>query len=135
DDLLVYRLFDDMCAEGEQAFMLVVNASNIEKDWNWIQSKNTFDCKMINISEDTCLLALQGPKALDILSKLSDENLDITYYNFIKGEVLGVPNVLISATGYTGSGGFELYFRKEHSLFIWEAIMKEGKDLGLLPCG
>jgi aminomethyltransferase len=136
DDLLVYRLFDDQCAEGEQAFMLVVNASNIEKDWNWISSHNTFDTRLINISEETCLLALQGPKAIDILQKLVDYPLDtIKYYNFIKGSVGPHSNVVISATGYTGSGGFELYAHKSIAADMWNLLMKTGEDMGLKPCG
>lgn len=136
DDLLVYRLFDDQCAEGEQAFMLVVNASNIEKDWNWISSHNRFNTRLINISADTCLLALQGPKAVEILQKLVDYPLDsIKYYNFIKGSVGPFNNVVISATGYTGSGGFELYANKDNAVAMWNLLMKTGDEYGLKPCG
>ena len=136
DDLLVYRLFDDQCAEGEQAFMLVVNASNIEKDWNWISSHNTFNTRLINISEETCLLALQGPKAMDILQKLVDYPLDtIKYYNFVKGSVGPFSNVIISATGYTGSGGFELYANKDNAVDMWNLLMEKGEEMGMKPCG
>jgi aminomethyltransferase len=136
DDMLVYRLFDDMCNEGEQAFMLVVNASNIEKDWNWISGKNTFDTRLINISDETGLIAVQGPKAIDVIQKLTDKNLSvIKYYNFVKGTVAGVDNVVISATGYTGSGGFELYCQKDHIATLWHAVMDAGKEINLIPTG
>lgn len=136
DDLLVYRLAEDMCSEGEQAFMLVVNASNIEKDWNWIIENNNFDAKMTDISEKTGLLAVQGPKALKTLQKLTSIDLsDIKYYNFTKGTIAGIENVLISATGYTGSGGFELYVAVDDTEKLWHAIMEAGKDDDIKPCG
>lgn len=136
DDMLVYRLAEDMCSEGEQAFMLVVNASNIEKDWDWIQSKNTFDTKVINISEKTGLLALQGPKAKEVLAQLCDPAIiDLKYYTFTKGTVAGIDNVLISATGYTGSGGYELYVDTDKLDVLWEAIMNVGVDYGIEPAG
>ena len=136
DDLLVYRLFDDQCAEGEQAFMLVVNASNIEKDWDWISKYNQYDTRLINISDETCLIALQGPKALDLLQKLVDYPLDtIKYYNFIKGSVGPFANVVISATGYTGSGGFELYASKNNALEIWDLLIQTGEAFGIKLCG
>lgn len=136
DDLLVYRLPEDMCAEGEQAFMLVVNASNIEKDWQWISKQNTFDVKLSDISERTGLLALQGPKAVAILQTLTEVPLqDIPYYSFRKGIVAGIPNVLISATGYTGSGGFELYVENDQTEALWHALMEAGKMDGIKPCG
>jgi glycine cleavage system aminomethyltransferase T len=114
DDLLVYRLDEDQCAEGEQAFMLVVNASNIDKDWDWINGQNSFDTRMVNISDQTGLLAVQGPKAIEVLQTLTDVKLaDIPYYHFTKGRIAGLDNVIISATGYTGAGGFELYCREE----------------------
>ena len=98
DDMLVYRLFDDMCAEGEQAFMLVVNASNIEKDWNWISALNNFDTRLINISDETGLIAVQGPKAEAALQKLTDVDLSkIAYYHFAKGTIAGAENVILSA--------------------------------------
>lgn len=136
DDLLVYRLPEDMCAEGEQAFMLVVNAANIEKDWNWISSENTFDNQLINISEETGLLAVQGPKAAEALQSLT--NLDLKgmkYYTFGKGTFAGVDNVLVSATGYTGSGGFEIYARNEDIVKIWDAVFAAGKSYGIQPIG
>ena len=136
DDLLVYRLDEDMCNEGEQAFMLVVNASNIEKDWNWISGFNDFDTRLINISEKTGLLAVQGPKATDTLQKLTEINLSaIKYYDFTKGTIAGIDNVLISATGYTGSGGFELYVANEDTEALWNAVMKAGTDFDIKPCG
>lgn len=136
DDLLVYRLPEDMCSEGEQAFMLVVNASNIEKDWDWIKSKNTFDTKLINISDQTGLLAVQGPVASKILQKITDIDLsDIKYYHFVKGTIAGLDNVLISATGYTGSGGFELYVDSSKLEVLWKAIFEAGKEEGIKPIG
>ena len=136
DDLLVYRLTDDNCAAGEKAFMLVVNAGNIDKDWNWISSHNDDDVKMTNISDQTGLLALQGPKAIDTLQKLTAEDLSkIEYYHFVKGTVAGVENVIISATGYTGSGGFELYCDNANVEKIWDALMEAGADYNIMPVG
>jgi aminomethyltransferase len=136
DDLLVYRLFDDQCAEGEQAFMLVVNASNIEKDWNWIEKHNSFDTKMINISDKTGLLAVQGPKAIEAMQTLTDIDLSgLKYYTFTKGTFAGVDNVLISATGYTGSGGLELYVSSDYTEVLWDSIMEAGQDFGIQAIG
>ena len=136
DDLLVYRLPEDNCAEGEQAFMLVVNASNMEKDWNWIAEHNSFDTRLINISDDTGLLAVQGPHAAKALQPLTDIDLSgIPYYHFTKGKFAGIDNVLISATGYTGAGGFELYADAAHLPSLWDAIFEAGKDLGIKPIG
>ncbi|NUQ25536.1 MAG: glycine cleavage system aminomethyltransferase GcvT [Saprospiraceae bacterium] len=136
DDLLVYRLFDDMCAEGEQAFMLVVNASNMEKDWNWISQHNKFDTRLINISDQTGLLAIQGPNAAKALQSLTDVNLaDIDYYTFVKGRFAGVDNVIISATGYTGAGGFELYADAKYTVQLWNAIFEAGAHLQIQPIG
>lgn len=136
DDLLVYRLFNDMCAEGEQAFMLVVNASNMEKDWNWISSRNTFDTRLINISDQTGLLAVQGPNAAKALQSLTDINLgEIEYYSFRKGRFAGIDNVLISATGYTGAGGFELYVDAQHTAQLWNAVFEAGAPLDIQPIG
>ncbi|HHJ50750.1 MAG TPA: glycine cleavage system aminomethyltransferase GcvT [Phaeodactylibacter sp.] len=136
DDLLVYRLFDDRCEEGEEAFMLVVNASNIEKDFNWIQKQNRFDTRLIDISERTGLLAVQGPKAAEALQSLTEVALaNIPYYHFTKGRFAGIDNVLISATGYTGSGGFELYVENEHLPALWDAVMEAGKAFGIEPAG
>jgi len=136
DDLLVYRLPEDMCSEGEHAFMLVVNASNIDKDWNWISAQNKYETRMINISEKTGLLAVQGPKALSVLQKLTSVDLSsIKYYSFTKGTIAGIDNVLISATGYTGSGGFELYVANENTESLWKAIFDAGKEYDIKPCG
>ena len=133
DDLLVYRLPN----EGEEyKFLLVVNASNIEKDWNWIESNNTFDAKMHDISETTGLLAVQGPKATAVLQKLTEVDLsEIKYYTFRKGVFAGNENILISATGYTGSGGFEIYAKNDQLVSLWNAIMEAGKEEGIKPIG
>lgn len=129
DDLLVYRI-------DEKTYMLVVNASNIEKDWNWIQKFNTEGVEMHNISDKTSLLAIQGPKAAEALQSLTDIDLaSMEYYNFKKGVFAGVDNVVVSATGYTGAGGFEIYFDNEHAYKIWDAIFEAGKDLGIKPIG
>lgn len=136
DDLLVYRLDEDKCAEGERAYMLVVNASNIDKDWAWINKHNNFDAIMYNISERTGLLAVQGPNAVALLQKLTDLDLSaMKYYTFGKGVLAQIDDVIISATGYTGSGGFELYVRNEQLPKLWDAIFKVGKDLGVKPVG
>jgi aminomethyltransferase len=139
DDLLVYRLPEDYCAAGEQAFMLVVNASNIEKDWNWLQDiKETlgFDAQMINISERTGLLAVQGPKTTEVLQSLTEVDLNaIKYYHFQKGTFAGAENVLISATGYTGAGGFEIYANNLDLPAIWNAIFEAGKAQDIKPIG
>lgn len=136
DDLLVYRLPDEYCSEGEQAFMLVVNASNIEKDWNWISELNNFDARMINISDQTALLAVQGPLAAQALQPLADENLaEMGYYTFYKGCFAGIDNVLVSATGYTGAGGFELYVDQQYAAQLWDAVFEAGKDFGIQPIG
>ena len=136
DDLLVYRLPEDQCAEGERAYMLVVNASNIEKDWNWIESQNNFDTRMINISDQTGLLAVQGPKAAAVLQSLTEENLsEIKYYTFRKGTFAGIDNVIISATGYTGSGGFELYVDNQDIEALWDVVLSAGAAEGIAPIG
>lgn len=129
DDLLVYRI-------DEKSYMLVVNASNIEKDWNWIQQFNDKDVEMHNISDKTSLLAIQGPKAADALQSLTDVNLaSMEYYTFVKGTFAGVDNVVISATGYTGAGGFEIYFDNEHADKIWNAIFEAGSAYNIKPIG
>lgn len=129
DDLLIYML-------SENTYMLVVNASNIQKDWDWIQSQNTFGAEMQDISDRTSLLAIQGPKAVEALQSLTDINLaDMKYYTFEKGKFAGLDNVLISATGYTGSGGFEIYFENEYAEKIWNAIMEAGRGVGIMPAG
>ncbi|MBI1226266.1 MAG: glycine cleavage system aminomethyltransferase GcvT [Bacteroidetes bacterium] len=136
DDLLVYRLPQDMCAEGEQAFMLVVNASNIDKDWDWISKHNNFEARMINISDETGLLAVQGPKAADALQSLTDIDLhSMKYYTFAKGKFAGIDNVLVSATGYTGSGGFEIYVKNEDLEKLWDAVFAAGESYGIKPIG
>ncbi len=136
DDLLVYRLPEDYCSAGEQAFMLVVNAANIEKDWDWISRHNTFDTRLINISEQTGLLAVQGPLAAKVLQPLTDTPLDaMKYYTFVKGNLAGVDNVLISATGYTGAGGFELYAAANRLTDIWDAVLEAGKPFDIQPVG
>ncbi len=132
DDLLVY------CVEENKVYMLVVNASNIEKDWNWISKHNTKDVEMHNISDKTCLLAIQGPNAASILQPLTGiELVNLKYYTFAKGEFAGVPNVLVSATGYTGAGGIEIYFEDKDGAAekIWDAIFEVGGPKGLKPIG
>jgi len=132
DDLLVY------CLEENKAYMLVVNASNIEKDWNWIQQYNHKGVEMHNISEKTCLLAVQGPQAARMLQPLTEMDLvNLAYYTFVKGTFAGVNNVLISATGYTGAGGVEIYFEdvEDHAEKIWDAIFSLGGPQGLKPIG
>jgi aminomethyltransferase len=129
DDLLVYRL-------DEKTYMLVVNASNIEKDWNWISKYNSWGVDMKNISDRTSLLAIQGPKAAEALQSLTDVDLvSMEYYTFQKGKFAGIDNVVISATGYTGAGGFEIYFDNDHAERIWEAIFKAGEPFGIKPIG
>ena len=129
DDLIVYRI-------DEKTYMLVVNASNIEKDWNWIKQNDTWNVDMKNISEETSLLAIQGPKALDTLQKLTDVKLaDIPYYSFVKGKFNGVDNVVISNTGYTGAGGFEIYFENQYAEKMWDSIFEAGKEFGIKPIG
>lgn len=136
DDLLVYRLPEDYCSEGEQAFLLVVNAANLEKDWNWITEQNTFDTRLINISDETGLIAVQGPRATDVLQPLTEIKLaEIPYYSFRKGVVAGVENVLVSATGYTGSGGFELYARNADIITLWDAVFDQDPGFPIKPAG
>lgn len=129
DDLLVYRVSAD-------EYFLVVNASNIEKDWNWIQGQNTEGVEMQNISDDLCLFAVQGPKAAEALQSLTEVNLsEMDYYTFVKGTFAGLPDIIISATGYTGAGGFELYIPKEYAVEVWKGIFEAGKELGIKPIG
>jgi len=129
DDLLVYRI-------NEKEYMLVVNASNIDKDWNWISKFNTKGVEMKNISEGVSLLAVQGPKAILALQKLTDINLsEIPYYAFQKGTFNGEANVVVSNTGYTGAGGFEIYFANEVADKMWNAIFEAGKEFGIKPIG
>lgn len=129
DDLLVYRV-------AEEEYLLVVNASNIEKDWNWIKSKNTFGVEMTDISDSLSLLAVQGPKATETLQKLTDVVLsDVKYYHFTKGKFAGVDNVILSATGYTGSGGFELYIPNDVAEEVWNKVFEAGEEFGIKPIG
>ena len=120
----------------EKTYMLVVNASNIDKDWNWISKFNSFGVDMKNISDRTSLLAVQGPKAAQALQSLTHTDLSaMEYYTFVKGTFAGIDNVVISATGYTGAGGFELYFDNEHADKIWKAIFEAGAPFGIQPIG
>jgi len=118
--------------------MIVVNASNIEKDWNWMQENNTRNVEMHNISDDTCLLAVQGPNATKMLQPLTEMDiLNLKYYTFVKGKFASVDNVLVSATGYTGAGGVEIYFKNENDNAekIWNKIFEAGAPQGLKPIG
>lgn len=129
DDLLVY------CYEPEK-YLLVVNASNIEKDWNWCVSHNTEGAELENSSDNMAQLAVQGPKAMEALQKLTDVNLsEIPYYTFAVGEFAGEKNVIISNTGYTGAGGFELYFYPSAAMKIWDAVFEAGAEFGIKPIG
>lgn len=132
DDLIVY------CIEPDKTYMLVVNASNIEKDWKWISDRNSNGAEMHNISDKTCLLAIQGPNATKILQPLAETDImNLKYYTFTKGKFAGVDNVLISATGYTGAGGVEIYFEDKDgsAAQIWDAIFEAGTPQGLKPIG
>jgi len=129
DDLIVYRL-------AEQKFMLVVNAANAEKDFKWIESQNSFNAVLTDKSDGFALLALQGPKSIDVLQQLTMVHLNkIKFYHFEIGAVFDIDNVLISATGYTGEKGFELYCKNEDAKTIWDAIMKAGVEYGIEPIG
>ncbi len=132
DDLLVY------CLEENKSYMLVVNASNIEKDWNWIQQHNTANVEMHNISDKTALLAIQGPNATKILQTLTDTDImNLKYYTFTKGKFAGIDNVIVSATGYTGAGGVEIYFdnANDNGSKVWDAIFAAGAAQGIKPIG
>ncbi len=132
DDLLIY------CIEENNVYMLVVNASNIEKDWNWISKYNHKNVEMHNISDDTGLLAVQGPNATKILQPLTDMDImNLKYYTFVKGVFAGVKNVLVSATGYTGAGGVEIYIevKDDNAEKIWNAVFEAGFSQGLKPIG
>nr|WP_295927007.1 glycine cleavage system aminomethyltransferase GcvT [uncultured Dyadobacter sp.] len=129
DDLLVYRIAED-------DYFLVVNASNIEKDWNWIQSHNTEGVAMENLSDSLCLLAVQGPKATAALQQLTNVDLAaMEYYSFRIGEMAGIKDVIISATGYTGAGGFEIYVQNDDAEKMWNAIFEAGEAFGIKPVG
>ena len=139
DDLLVYCIEENNPPSGRAGvYMLVVNASNIEKDWSWIKHHNKKHAEMHNISGKTCLLAIQGPNATKILQPLTNlDILNLKYYTFVKGKFAGVDNVLISATGYTGAGGVEIYFEDKDGDAdkIWDAIFAAGTPQGLKPVG
>ncbi|MGB0178122.1 MAG: glycine cleavage system aminomethyltransferase GcvT, partial [Owenweeksia sp.] len=129
DDLLIYRL-----SEGE--YMLVVNASNITKDWEWLTKHNSFKATLTDESDDISLLAVQGPKAAEALQTLTDADLgNMKYYTFEKSVFAGIPDVIISATGYTGSGGFEIYFDNKHAEHIWQKVFEAGAEYGIKPIG
>lgn len=129
DDLIVYKIADEK-------YFVVVNASNIDKDWNHINNHNTFGAIMTNASDEMSLLAIQGPKATEILQKLTPVQLqDLPYYHFTIGEVAGIQDIIISNTGYTGSGGFEIYFKNEDAEKLWDDLMSAGEEFGMLPCG
>jgi aminomethyltransferase len=129
DDLLVYKIRDN-------EYLLVVNASNIEKDWNWISSHNTFGVNMVNASNAYSLFAVQGPKAAGVLQRLTSVDLaSMPYYTFKIGQMAGFDDVIISNTGYTGAGGFEIYVKNENALAMWNAIFAAGEPEGILPVG
>ena len=129
DDLLVY------CIDNE-TYLLVVNASNIEKDWEWVNSKNDVGAELFNASDETSQLAVQGPKALEVMQNLTDTDLSsISYYTFKYIDIAGIKNVLISATGYTGAGGFEIYMENKDAKKIGEAVFEAGKEFGVKPIG
>ena len=129
DDLIIYMI-------EENKYLLVVNASNIEKDWNWISKHNTMGAEMKNLSDDYSLLAIQGPKAAEAMQSLTSVNLsDIKFYNFVVGPFAGIEHVIISATGYTGSGGFEIYCKNNEVKQVWEKVFEAGKDFGIQPIG
>ena len=129
DDLLVYQVAEDN-------FLMVVNASNIEKDWKWLNELNTYDAELENASAQTAQLAVQGPDAAATLQKLTNVELgEIGYYKFVTDSFAGVEDVIISATGYTGAGGFELYFHKDDAVVIWNSVMEAGREFGIKPVG
>ncbi|UJP63369.1 glycine cleavage system aminomethyltransferase GcvT [Mongoliitalea daihaiensis] len=129
DDLIVYK-FED------QKYMLVVNASNIDKDWAWINQNNTMGAHLKNISDQLSLFAVQGPKAIEAVQSLTSVNLsEVKFYHFTVGEFAGVQDVIISGTGYTGAGGFEIYVKNEHAENVWKAIFEAGKDFNIKPIG
>jgi aminomethyltransferase len=129
DDLIVYKMKEDQ-------YLLVVNASNIDKDWDWISSHNDLDVEMRNVSDDYSLLAIQGPKAVQAMQSLSSIDLsEIKYYHFEVGDFAGFNNVIISATGYTGSGGFEIYCKNDQVEAIWNKVFEAGAAFGIKPIG
>lgn len=129
DDLIIYRI-------NENEYFVVVNASNIEKDWNWISSLNDLGVEMENLSDEYSLLAIQGPKAAEAMQSLTDVNLkEMVYYTFTFGTFAGVENVMISATGYTGSGGFEIYVKNKDIQKVWDKVFEAGASFGIKPIG
>lgn len=129
DDLILYRLH-------EEKWLLVVNASNIDKDWKWIESYNTMGTEMKNLSEDYSLLAIQGPKAVEAMQSLTSVDLsEIKFYTFKVADFAGIEHVIISATGYTGSGGFEIYCKNSEVEQIWNKVLEAGNDFGIKPIG
>ena len=129
DDLIIYRV-------NAEEYFIVVNASNIEKDWNWISSLNDLGVEMENLSDQYSLLAIQGPKAAEAMQSLTDIDLsNMTYYTFQHGTFAGIENIMISATGYTGSGGFEVYVKNEDANKLWDAVFAAGADFGIKPIG
>ncbi|MCG9879897.1 MAG: glycine cleavage system aminomethyltransferase GcvT [Bacteroidia bacterium] len=129
DDLLVYRY-------SANEYYLVVNASNIEKDWNWISKHNTFGVEMTNMSDDLSLLAVQGPNAIKVIQKLTSVDLSsMEYYTFTSGSVAGCEDIIISNTGYTGAGGFELYVWNKDAKKLWDALFEAGKEFDIQPAG
>ena len=130
DDLICYRI-------KENTYLLVVNASNIEKDWNWVSKYNEgFNADLKDVSEEYSLLAIQGPKAVEAMQSLSSLSLaEIPFYKFKIGDFAGIENVIISATGYTGSGGFEIYCKNEEAIQIWNNVFEAGADYGIKPIG
>jgi aminomethyltransferase len=129
DDLIIYRIAHDH-------YFLVVNASNIEKDWNWISSHNDLGVEMNNLSDEYSLLAIQGPKAAEAMQSLTSIDLsNMTYYTFQYGTFAGIDNVMVSATGYTGSGGFEIYVKNNDVPHVWDRVFEAGKSFGIKPIG
>ena len=129
DDLIVYRVKDD-------TYLLVVNASNIEKDWNWISSKNDIGAQLRNLSDEYSLLAIPGPKAVEAMQSLTSVDLSaIKFYHFEVADFAGIPHVIISATGYTGSGGFEIYCKNSEVKQVWDKVFEAGKAFGIKPIG
>lgn len=129
DDLLVYRV-------SEEEYLLVVNGANVDKDWDWVNAQNTMGAELSNESDDYCLFAVQGPKASEALQSLTEINLkDMVYYTFEIGTFAGVENVIVSATGYTGSGGFEIYVKNADAKTVFDAIFKAGEPQGIQPIG
>lgn len=129
DDLIVYKF-------SEEKYMLVVNASNIDKDWAWLNKYNTMGAKLTNVSDDYSLFAVQGPKAIEAVQSLTPVNLsEVKFYHFTVGEFAGVQDVIISGTGYTGAGGFEIYVKNQNAEHVWKAIFEAGKEFDIKPIG